>query len=92
MTKDCECLCIQEISQKDFCDHIEDEDFCIVYGNPIVINCDRGTKLLAVAWPLWKRLMKAAGRELEIDAVEEAVRRVAEQETEITQENGEGNG
>ena len=35
-----------EITQQVFCDHIEDEDFFLVYGNPVILRADSGTKLL----------------------------------------------
>ena len=75
-------LRIQEISQQEFCDHIEDDDLLLAYGNPLIIRRDVGKRLLVVAWPLWKRQMEAAGRGMEVDAIEEAVRRATEQHIE----------
>ena len=51
-----------EITQQEFCDHIEDDDFFLVYGNPVVIREDSGTRLLCMAFPMWERLMKSIGR------------------------------
>ena len=62
-------LQIQEISQQEFCDHLEDDDFTKVYGNPVIIRCDDGKKLVATAWPLAERMMRAAGKGDEADEV-----------------------
>ena len=62
-------LRLQEISQRDFCDHIEDNNFFLVYGNPVVIRCDDGFKVVAIAWPLAERIMCATGRGDEADAI-----------------------
>ena len=69
-------LQIQEISQQEFCDHLEDEDFAKVYGNPVIIRCDNGVKLVATAWPLAERMMRAAGKG---DEADEIIRLAAEQ-------------
>ena len=61
--------CYLEITQQEFCDHIEDEDFFLVYGNPVVIRADSGTKLLAIAFPMYERLMRLAGRGTEVDKI-----------------------
>lgn len=55
-----------EITQQEFNNHIEDDDFFLVYGNPVVIREDSGSKLLAIAFPMWERLMKSIGRGEEI--------------------------
>lgn len=62
-----------EISQQEFCDHIEDEDFFLVYGNPVIINVDSGARLLCVAFPMAERLMRAAGRGEEVEEIKRAV-------------------
>ena len=64
------------IPQQEFCDHIDDEDFFLTYGNPVVIKSDSGTKLLAIAFPLYERYMEICGRS---DEVEEIKRECAEQ-------------
>ena len=68
-------LHLQEISQQEFCDHIEDDDFFLAYGNPLIINCDNGKKLVAIAWPLAERMMRAEGRG---DETDEIIKRAAE--------------
>ena len=66
---------LPEITQQEFCDHIEDEDFFLTYGNPVVIKSDSGTKLLAIAFPLYERYMQICGRS---DEIEEIKRECAE--------------
>ena len=57
------------ITQQEFCDHIDDEDFFLAYGNPVVIQADSGSRLMAVAFPLYERYMQICGRGDEIDEV-----------------------
>ena len=61
--------CYPEITQQEFCDHIEDDDFFLVYGNPVVIRADSGAKLLAIAFPLYERQMRLIGRGDKIEAI-----------------------
>lgn len=69
-----------EITQQEFCDHIEDDDFFLAYGNPVVIRADSGTKLLAIAFPMWERLMRniCRGEEIELIKKECAEREAAD--------------
>lgn len=60
---------LPEISQQEFCDNIEDDDFFRTYGNPVVIRADSGTKLLAVAFPMYERYMRILGLGDEIDQI-----------------------
>lgn len=57
------------ITQQEFCDHIDDEDFFLAYGNPVVIRADSGTRLMAIAFPLYERYMQILGRGDEIDEI-----------------------
>lgn len=57
------------ITQQEFCDHIDDEDFFLTYGNPVIVRADSGTKLLAIAFPLYERYMRICGRGDEIDMI-----------------------
>ena len=68
-------LRLQEISQAEFREHMEDDDFFLMYGNPVIVNCDDRKRLLAIAWPLAERLLRAAGRGEE---VEEVIRQASE--------------
>ena len=60
---------LQSISQADFVDHIEDNDFFLAYGNPLIINCEDGNRLVAIAWPLAEKMLRAAGRGEEADEI-----------------------
>lgn len=57
------------ISQQEFCNHIEDDDFFLTYGNPVVIKSDSGTNLLAIAFPLYERYMEICGRSDEVEVI-----------------------
>lgn len=61
-----------EITQQDFCNHIDDDDFFLVYGNPVVIRADSGVKLLCIAFPMVERMMLAEGRVEELEAIKRA--------------------
>jgi len=50
-------LPLREMTQQEFCDHIEDDDFFLVYGNPVVVNGDDGQKLVCMAWPMAERML-----------------------------------
>lgn len=52
-----------EITQQEFCDHIEDDDFFLRFGNPVIIKTDTGTKLLCVAVEYYEQL---TGEKLEV--------------------------
>ena len=60
---------LQEISQQEFCDHIEDDDLFLAYGNPLIVNCENGTRLVAIAWPLAERVLRRTGGEGEAGEV-----------------------
>ena len=62
-----------EISQQEFCDHMEDEDFFLAYGNPVIVHADSGAKLLCIAFPMVEHLMRAAGRDEEGEEIKRAV-------------------
>ena len=81
--------CYLEITQQEFCDHIEDEDFFLVYGNPVVIRADSGTKLLAIAFPMYERLMRLVGRGDEADRIIKECAEAHARESETLQEHSE---
>ena len=58
-----------EITQREFCDHVDDDDFFLVYGNPVVIIADNGTKLFCIVFPMYERLIRISGRGDEIDTI-----------------------
>ena len=70
-------LSLPEISETDFREHIGDDDFCLVYGNPVIINTDAGNKLVCMAWPMAERLLRATGCG---DEADEIIRACAEKE------------
>lgn len=54
---------INMISQKEFCDHIEDDDFLRRYGNPVAIQSEDGSILICMATEYYERL---TGQKLDI--------------------------
>jgi hypothetical protein len=52
---------LPEISQGELIEHIEDDDFFLTYGNPVVVRCDNGFKALYIAWPLAERMLRQTG-------------------------------
>lgn len=58
-----------EISAAEFREHIEDDDFPLRYGNPVVINGDNGKKLVCLSWEFYERIMRLSGRNKELDEV-----------------------
>lgn len=68
-------LSLHEISQKEFVDHIDEDNFFQLFGNPVIINCDNGQKLVCMAWSMAERLMRMTGHGEEAD---EVIRRAAE--------------
>lgn len=55
-----------EISVAEFRERIEDDDFPLRYGNPVVINGDNGKKLVCLSWEFYERIMKLSGRNDEL--------------------------
>lgn len=60
---------VPEISVNEFKEHIEDYDFPLRYGNPVVIKDDDGKKLVCLSWEFYERLMKLSGRSDELDKI-----------------------
>ena len=46
------------ITEKEFCEHIEDDDFPILYGNPVFIYTNDGRLLVCMTFKLYERLLK----------------------------------
>jgi len=57
MSEQSRAVMLPVISQKEFCEHIEDEDFPIRYGNPVLIDTDSGHSLVCMTAELYERLM-----------------------------------
>lgn len=47
---------INMITQQEFCDHIEDDDFLLRYGNPVAIKTDERKILLCMAIEYYERI------------------------------------
>lgn len=54
---------INTITQQELCDHIEDDDFLLRYGNPVATRTDTGTILLCMAIEYFERM---TGEKIEI--------------------------
>ena len=54
---------INMISQQEFCEHIEDDDFLRRYGNPVAIRSEGGSILICMAIEYYERL---TGQKIEI--------------------------
>ena len=72
-------LKLHEISLKEFVDHIDEENFFQLFGNPVIINSDNGQRLVCMAWSMAERLLRMTGRG---DEADEVIRRAAEMEGE----------
>ena len=76
-------ILLPEISQSEFSEHLDDDDFFLTYGNPVILKTESGSKLLCMAWPMAERLMRKSGRGEEADAIiREAEKACAEDEGE----------
>ena len=58
---------INMVSQQELCDHIEDDDFFLRYGNPVAIQTDDGKTLLLMAIEYYERMI---GQKIEIKTEE----------------------
>ena len=47
---------INMITQQEFCDHIEDDDFLLRYGNPVAVKGDDGRVLICMAVAYYERM------------------------------------
>ena len=68
------------VSQEEFQEHMDDEDFFLTYGNPVAVQTEAGNKLLCMAWPMAERLMRLTGRGAEADEVIREAREKYERE------------
>ena len=48
---------INEITQQEFCSHIEDDDFLYKYGNPVAIQAEDGSILVCMAIEYYERMI-----------------------------------
>ncbi|HPY83632.1 MAG TPA: hypothetical protein PLS20_01145 [Ruminococcus flavefaciens] len=54
---------INSITQQEFIDHIEDDDFLLKYGNPVAVNLEDGRTLMCMAIEYYERM---TGEKVEI--------------------------
>ncbi len=47
---------INMISQQEFCDHIEGDDFLLRYGNPVAVKSENGQVLIYMAVAYYERM------------------------------------
>lgn len=50
------------MTQKEFVEHIEDEDFFREYGNPVIIRAKSGDDCVAMSVQLYDRIAEKCGR------------------------------
>ena len=50
------------MTQKEFVEHIEDDDFFRKYGNPVIIRTESGDDCVAMSAQLYDKLAEKCGR------------------------------
>ena len=50
------------ISEKELCEHIEEEDFFIRFGNPVCVRAKDGWKFVCMSIELYNRFMELMER------------------------------
>lgn len=59
---------IPEVSETEFTENIEKDDFCRRFGNPVLIRPEGSKPLVCMAWEYYERIQKRI-RELQSDAM-----------------------
>ncbi len=54
---------VNTITQQEFLDHIEDDDFLLKYGNPVAVLVEDGSVLICMAIEYYERM---TGKKVEI--------------------------
>ena len=62
-------LLLPELSVEELHEHIEDDDFPVKFGNPVIINCYNGKKLVCITLPLFERMLRQAGQDDKADEI-----------------------
>lgn len=76
---------INEITQQELIDHIEDDDFFIVYGNPVIVHGDDGHDVVCMSYKLHLLLERKKAE------MEEQIKRMAAENKHCNaQENNNG--
>lgn len=52
---------LPSMTQKEFVEHIEDNDFFRKYGNPVIIHAESGDDCVAMSVQLYDRIAKRCG-------------------------------
>ena len=52
---------LPNMTQKEFVEHIEDEDFFRKYGNPVIIRTESGDDCVAMSAQLYDRIAEKCG-------------------------------
>lgn len=52
---------LPSMTQKEFSEHIEDEDFFHKYGNPVIIRAESGDDCVAMSVQLYDRIAEKCG-------------------------------
>lgn len=55
-------------------EHIDEDDFPLRYGNPVVINGDNGKNLVCLSWKLYERLMLLSGHGIEMENINKIIK------------------
>lgn len=51
-------LGIPELSEKEMAKHVEEEDFFLKYGNPVLVTADNGESVVMMSRALYNRLVE----------------------------------
>ena len=50
-------LGIPELSEKEMAKHVEEEDFFLKYGNPVLVTADNGESVVMMSMALYNRFV-----------------------------------
>lgn len=50
------------VTEKEFTEHIGEDDFLKKYGNPVLIHTDKGEELVCISFELYNRMRELGGR------------------------------
>lgn len=65
---------LPEITVLELKEHIDEDDFPLRYGNPVVINGDNGKNLVCLSWKLYERLMLLSGHGIEMENINKIIK------------------
>lgn len=64
---------LPEITISEPKEHIDEEDFPLRYGNPVIINGDNEQRLVCLSWKLYERLMLLSGYGCEMESINKTI-------------------